>query len=354
MAAKAVASSAQTLEQKLDNPPVDGITNVVFAAQSDLLLASSWDKTVRLYDAAKNTMRAKYEQKAGVLDVCFQSDDDTKAYCGGIDRNLVMIDLKTGKQTTLGTHEQAIRCVQYSSATNLVVSGSWDCSVSLWDARSQQASASATSKPAAQALTASATQPQCKIYTMSLTGNRLVVGTSGRHVFIYDLRNLSTPDQVRESSLMNQTRCIRCIPDGSGYALSSIEGRVAIEYFDPSPQVQKKKYAFKCHRKTNNVTKAQTLYPVNSIAFHPLHLTFATGGCDGLINVWDWQNKKRICQYLPYATSIAAMDFSRTGEYLAVAASYTFEEGEKEHPNDAIFVRTVNEHEVKPKSKPTA
>jgi cell cycle arrest protein BUB3 len=80
---------------------------------------------------------------------------------------------------------------------------------------------------------------------MGLSGNRLIVGTSKRAVFIYDVRALSTPEQKRESSLLNQTRCIRGFPDTSGYALSSIEGRVAIEYFNPDEQVQKNKYAFK-------------------------------------------------------------------------------------------------------------
>ena len=39
------------------------------------------------------------------------------------------------------------------------------------------------------------------------------------------------------------------------------------------------------------------------------------------------------------------------GTKLAVAASYTFEQGEKDHPLDAVFVRDVNENEVKPKGK---
>jgi cell cycle arrest protein BUB3 len=159
-------------------------------------------------------------------------------------------------------------------------------------------------------------------------------------------------EQVRESSLMNQTRCIRIFPNGAGYALSSIEGRVAIEFFDSSPEVQKKKYAFKCHRKTDG--KIQTLYPVNALAFHPTG-TFATGGCDGMINVWDGENKKRICQYPQYPTSIASMDFNPAGDLLAIASSYTFEEGEKEHPSDQIFIRTVHSNEVSSKkAKPTA
>ena len=45
-----------------------------------------------------------------------------------------------------------------------------------------------------------------------------------------------------------QTRCLSCFPNKSGYVLSSIEGRVAVEYLDPGSDAQKKKYAFKCHR----------------------------------------------------------------------------------------------------------
>ena len=52
----------------------------------------------------------------------------------------------------------------------------------------------------------------------------------------------------------------------TGYVLSSIEGRVAVEYFDPSPEVQKKKYAFKCHRIKEE--GMELIYPVNAISFH--------------------------------------------------------------------------------------
>jgi cell cycle arrest protein BUB3 len=38
----------------------------------------------------------------------------------------------------------------------------------------------------------------------------------------------------------------------------------------------------------------------------------------------------------------------------AVASSYTFEEGERDHPLDAIYVRPVTEAEVKPKPRAAA
>eukprot|EP00462_Mataza_sp_D1_P026224 CAMPEP_0175145434 /NCGR_PEP_ID=MMETSP0087-20121206/14765_1 /TAXON_ID=136419 /ORGANISM="Unknown Unknown, Strain D1" /LENGTH=336 /DNA_ID=CAMNT_0016430173 /DNA_START=20 /DNA_END=1030 /DNA_ORIENTATION=- len=322
-------------EHELKDAPTDGVTSNVFANSSDLLMVSSWDKGVRLYDARKNVLKHSYEHQAAVLDCAFTADD-AKGFSGGLDRTLMMCDFQTGNTSVLGSHNTAIKCVEYSETTGLVISGGWDSKVCLWDARAQNAAGSTR------------VQEGLKVYTAALNHNRLVVGTSGRQVYIYDVRQMSQPEQVRESSLMNQTRCIRIFPNGAGYALSSIEGRVAIEFFDPSPIVQKKKYAFKCHRKSGE-NKVQTLFPVNAIAFHPTHGTFATGGCDGLVNVWDGENKKRICQYREYPTSVAALDFNYTGDLLAISASYTFEEGDKDHPADAVFIRTVNENEVKKK-----
>ena len=55
-----------------------------------------------------------------------------------------------------------------------------------------------------------------------------------------------------------------------GYATASVEGRIAVEYFDPSPESQAKKYAFKCHRQT--VNGEDHVWPVNALAFHPVYV----------------------------------------------------------------------------------
>jgi len=305
------------------------------SSEQNLLLVSSWDRFVRLYDTKKNAVRQKIEHKGAVLD-CVFGEDEGKCFTAGLDKVLSVIDLRTGKKGTLGSHEKPIRCLEYSAPTGLVVTGSWDSNCSLWDSRAQ--------KP----LVGTFNQGN-KVYSMDLRENRLVVATNGRKVNIYDVRNMSMPEQTRESSLLNQTRCVRVFPDATGFALSSIEGRVAYEYFDPSPQVQAKKYAFKCHRKA--VDGVQTLYPVNTMAFHPKYGTFATGGCDGVINIWDGKNKKRICQYPAYPTSVSSLDFNSSGTLLAIASSYTFEEGDKPHPADAVLIRTINDHEVLPKKR---
>lgn len=185
---------------------------------------------------------------------------------------------------------------------------------------------------------------------MALSHNRIIVGTSERHVWIWDMRRLVEPESSRESSLKYQTRCIRAFIDGEGYALASTEGRVAVEYFDPSPQAQVNKYAFKCHRgKTPD--GVEEVYPVNCIAFHPVYGTFATGGCDNTVNIWDGKNKKRLCQFRKYPNSIASMAFNHAGSQMAIASSYTFYEGDKGELPEQVFVRDIADIEVTPKAR---
>ena len=105
-----------------------------------------------------------------------------------------------------------------------------------------------------------------------------------------------------------------------------------------------KKYAFKCHREST------TVYPVNAIAFHPKYGTFATGGCDGTVVTWDGLHKKKLASLPKFATSIAALAYNHDGSELAIASSYTFEEGERDHPRDEIFVRPILDSECRPKS----
>ena len=66
---------------------------------------------------------------------------------------------------------------------------------------------------------------------MSQSATKLVVATSGRHIIIYDLRNLAVgaePLQRRESSLKYQTRCIRIYPDDTG--IISIISMLCVQY----------------------------------------------------------------------------------------------------------------------------
>jgi len=209
--------SGQQIE--VQNPPSDGISSVIFANHLNKLLASSWDRKVYLYDveATSTKLQTTYQHKAAVTD-CVFADDDSTAYSGSIDGELLSFDIGSGRTQQLGLHNAGIRCVEYCSEGSVVVTGSWDKTVSLWDPRAQNPR------------TGTYEQPE-KVYALALTGYKLVVGTAGRQVHIYDIRNMGKPEQKRISNLKHQTRSIRCHKNGESYILSSTEGRVAVEFF---------------------------------------------------------------------------------------------------------------------------
>lgn len=129
------------------------------------------------------------------------------------------------------------------------------------------------------------------------------------------------------------------MPDNKGFTLSSLEGRVAVEYFDTSSTVQKNKYAFKCHRVVDKNSN-ETIYSVNAMAFHPVDDTFATGGSDCIVNIWDLKKKKKILQLHKYSTSIASLTYSHDGSKLAISTSYMWEQGNPvNHIKESIFIR---------------
>ena len=322
-------------EYKLNNCPTDGISAVKFSPTgSQFLLTSSWDSSLRLYDITANTQRFQYDHNCPVLDCCFS--DHVHAWAGGLDGSLTAYDFNVGKHTNFGMHNDGIRCVEYCPAERIVCTGSWDKTLKLWDPRSRDCIATCPQRG--------------KIYALAVCGTTLITGTSGKGIAVSDLRKMQYMElQRRESSLKYQTRCIKAFPNEEGFVLSSIEGRVAVEYLDMAPEVQKKKYAFKCHRVKEN--GQEFIYPVHAIAFHNKYSTFATGGADGFVNMWDGFNKKRLCQFHHFPSAISSLAFSNDGSVLAIACSPLYSASvETKVQEDAIFIRHVTDAETKPKT----
>uniref|UniRef100_A0A915IN90 Mitotic checkpoint protein BUB3 n=1 Tax=Romanomermis culicivorax TaxID=13658 RepID=A0A915IN90_ROMCU len=212
-------------EYKLNNPPADLISNVQFAPDgSKFLLTSSWDSSVRLYElgvsCTSTFCRSSYQHQGPVLDCTFL-DNPAKCASAGLDNFVKMYDFNSSAETILGAHEKPVRCVEYSSEMSLLITGSWDSTIKLWDSRTARCTSCL---------------PQSeRVYTMTLSGDRLIVGTAGRKVYIWNLRNMAAPEQKRDSSLKYQTRCIRAFPNKQAFVLASIEGQNFYSCFSKYP-----------------------------------------------------------------------------------------------------------------------
>ncbi|KAH6856418.1 WD40-repeat-containing domain protein [Chaetomium sp. MPI-CAGE-AT-0009] len=340
-------------------PPKDAISALVFApGASKRLLASSWDNNVYLYEVSNGAEEANlvgtFEHRAPVLDVCFGADEN-EAFIAGMDHQVKRIDLATGEQTALGKHSAPVRCVVYSAQHSLLISASWDSTLQVHS-------------------TTNASQPPLTIplpgkpHALAASPSKLVVAMTARLVHIYDLPTLASalssassqaaappqPWQQRESSLKFLTRAVACMPNDAGYSTSSIEGRVAVEWFEDSAESQARKYAFKCHRQAapDDEGGGDVVYPVNALAFHPLYGTFASGGGDGTVALWDAEAKRRMRQYQKFPESVAALSFSGDGRFLAIAVCPGFETGMEDYSGEGrtkIFIRELGETEAKGK-----
>lgn len=320
-----------------------------FAPSGPILLATSWDAQLRIYDArpGQGNLHASIKYKAPVLDSCWDSGrGNSTAYVGGMERRVYAVDVEQGKTQPIGKdHNQAIKSVIHHAETCSVISGSWDKTLQQADTRSLPTESKTYELPG-------------KVFTMDATDRHLVVGMSNRLVYIYDMRNMEAgPIQRRESSLKYPTRTLRCIPNEVGYASTSIEGRVAVEFFDSSEHVQAQKYAFKCHRiadKSGAHGAVDTVTPVNALSFHPTFGTFFSGGSDSIVCLWDYKARKRMKQYQRFPGSIMALDVDSTGTMLAIGVS---DDSYKESPVDlgpqaaqsAVYIRYLGPDEARGK-----
>lgn len=379
----------------LPSPPNDGISSLEYIdnnninSSSSLLASTSWDGALRLHDTSSKSHVLTHVMECGpLLSMTATSSGGNKVYTGGIDGSIRQFDVATSTTSLIGMHSSSskssphddaakVACSTltaiHNSSSALIASAGWDAKFYLWDVRCDGRNGKNNHQPVITL------DLPGKAFAMdaSIDGTKIVVATSGRKNCFIDVRAsssllsasndnndkenssspLSSPIATakmileRDSSLKYQTRCIKFfLPSPHGVAIGSIEGRVGIEYLTdigvPIPSSSSdnnKKYAFKCHRVND------TIYPVNDIAFHPIYGTFATGGADGTVVTWDGNNKKKISSLVKLPTSVACLAFNKNGTELAMASSYTFEEGERDHPREEIYVRDVLETEVKPK-----
>ncbi|EGG17974.1 WD40 repeat-containing protein [Cavenderia fasciculata] len=319
---------------ELPQPPTDGVSCLKFAPKGSFIAAGSWDKNVRCWEVLPKQSsavgKAMINNEAHVLCTDWSSDC-TKIYVGGTDSKVKCWNLATNQLTQVAQHGAPVKEVFWIEESQVMVTGSWDKTLKYWDMRMQT-----------PILTVDLPE---RVYALDVLHPLLVVATADRKVIIYDLNKPGTEFKRMESPLKHQTRSIACFSDRNGFALGSIEGRVAIQSFSEKTE---ETFTFKCHRENDILA-----YPVNSISFaHPFG-TFATAGSDGTFNFWDKETKNRLKQFPKCPTSISCATFSPDATMYAYAVSYDWCKGADHVPNlpNNIHCHVVPESEIKGKGK---
>jgi len=326
----------------VQNSPSDGVSSLSWSPTANVLVAGSWDNKVSCWQVHSQGVSLQAEAKvqfaheAPVLCTAFSADGST-VFSGSADKTAKMWQLNNPSDagTQIAAHDAAISCIDFIPELNMVVTGSWDKKLKFWDLR--------TPNPAG-----TFELPE-RCYAMDVRHPLMVVATAERRIVVYDLTGQPKEYKQLESPLKYQSRCISVFPDKSGFALGSIEGRVAIHHVDPANAA--KNFAFKCHRETEGSNTM--IYSVNSIAFHKFG-TFATAGSDGVYNFWDKDSKQRLKAFTKCPQTISCSKFSTGGEIYAYALSYDWSRGaqgnDPQAPN-AILLHYTNDDEIKQRKK---
>jgi mRNA export factor len=232
----------------------------------------------------------------------------------------------------VGRHDQPIRNLKFVPESNILITSSWDKSIRAWDCRQRGPVWSLSLSE--------------RIYAMDAKKTHIVACTADRSIHIINITTASKMGQY-VSPLDYQSRCVSVFHDDSGFALGSIEGRVAIEYFsDLEAKISAtstgtkaqgtKSFAFKCHRHNTDI------YPVNAVDCHP-NDTFASAGADGTFHFWDKDAKTRLAAFESFKKlcPITACKFSPRGDMFFYALSYDWSKGYSGNTDPALTKRIM-------------
>jgi len=304
------------------------VSCISWAPGKDLLIAGSWDSSVYLYDIPEQASRVNKELAAPILCAQFYPDG-TKVFAGLGNNKAVFWDVTSDVVHPFAEHDAPIKALHFHDGLGFTATAGWDSKLKFWDNTSGSLVHSID-------LTERA-------YAMDVSSNALVLADAGGQINVMDLRVPSRWLDVYDSPLKFQMRAVKIFPDEAGYLVSSIEGRVAVRYFQDETQ----NFAFKCHRKKPQV------YSVNALSFHKPYGTFATAGSDGAFNTWDLEAKWRVKAFPSLGAPITAAEFNDDGTYFCYATGYDWSHGvDDSAPRGAtLYCHEVADSEVKRKAK---
>ncbi|OKL63844.1 hypothetical protein UA08_00435 [Talaromyces atroroseus] len=215
--------SSHTHTLKTHNGPVNTVTFSSYPGT--YVLTGSTDRAIHLSRAlpSSNTQSLvetihpiqKYEAHGySVLDIAVSSDNSRFASVGG-DRQVFLWDVEQGATVRRWSgHSSRVEAVQFAGEEDsVVVTGSADTTINLWDAKSS------SYKPIQSLTEASDTVSSLHVHMPSYS---IASGSYDGRVRIYDLRMGRTTVDV----VAHPVTSVRCSADGNAVLVSSLDGTI--------------------------------------------------------------------------------------------------------------------------------
>ncbi|CAI4051275.1 hypothetical protein SKDZ_15G1790 [Saccharomyces kudriavzevii ZP591] len=288
---------------QIEQAPRDYISDVKVVSSKSLLLITSWDGFLTIYkvdaQARKVDLLQSLQYKHPLLCCNFIDNPGLQIYVGTVQGEILKVDLIGSPSFRALTNNKANLgiCRMCKYGDDKLVAASWDGLIEVIDPRNYLNEVSLGKN-----LNYNSTKVKNKIFTMDTNSSRLIVGMNNSQVRWFHLP-LREEDNgtLAESGLKYQIRDVALLPqDQDGYACSSIDGRVAVEFFDDQGDEGSlnKRFAFRCHRL--NLKDTNLAYPVNSMECSPSSKFLYTAGSDGIVSCWNLETRKKVKNFAKF------------------------------------------------------
>jgi len=296
-----------------------------------MVCSIDWTKIHRQLNANGPVFMAGKEFSEYALS-CDWMTDNSKLFVSTTDGKVHVWDLQNNSTNQIAQHASLVPWCKWIPEKNLLLSASLDRTIKYWDGRQQN-----------PVLSVDLGDP---FLAGDLTSN-LLVAAAGKNILIYNLNNPQVPYDKRTSPLQHQIRVIRNFPNSSGYIVSSIEGRVAVQHVVANAQ---KDFIFKCHR--DNTTNM--VYAINDVSFNNRE-TFATCSSDGSFNFWDKDNRTKVKGWGACSMPVTCCAFNKASNCFAWALGYDWYQGAQgynmQEMKPHVFVMRVTPQDIEKKKK---
>lgn len=283
--------------------PQDYISDVVLLADRSLIVVTSWDGSMTLYeyDVGRITLKERLTHRFALTSCCYV-ESLHKLYVGTVQGEILEADLDSKRFCPVANNKAELGISSICRYRKSIIFGSWDGLLQVIDCSTNL-------------ITTQQSLPKgSKVLSMDANDSKLIVATTGNKTICFELPLNGSNGFEVESGLKYQARRVKLTPEGDGYVSSSLDGRVAVEYFNDSAR----KFAFRCHRM--NLVDINFVFPVNALGFVPNKPFLYTGGSDGNVSCWNIVSRKKIEQ-LPKFNENGVVQLACSDKILVVATS---------------------------------
>lgn len=285
----------------------EGVNAVKFTKEGNYVMTASEDRTVKLWNPLKDDPSKPSESPEalliktyagvhgyGILDLAISTDNSKFVSAGG-DKACFQIDVSTGRTIRrIQAHSHRINSIDMNDESTVLITASYDQTVSVWDLRSNSQSPVQTLKDFTDSVT-----------SVTHSSSAIIAGCVDGFLRIYDLRR----GQVHQDYLRDPITSVRLSHDSKCCLTTTLAS--VIRFTDIRTGSQLQEY----------VGHAHGLYKLEaSIATDDEHVV--SGSEDGSIYHWDLLDGKLV-KVTPRAhtKSLSSLAFHPT-ENIFITGSY--------------------------------